>query len=709
MTRLVFRALVVGAALVAVTVGSPSAQSGHDLLQQALVKERAEGKLNEAVQLYLTVVKNAGRDRALAARALLQLAGCYEKLGNPEAARHTYGRVRVEFADQTAQATAATDRLARLASRETGGQRGDLRAQPRDTAPRRTDLPPGGGPSPDGRYFAFWSDNDLAVRDLATGDIRKLTAATEGQYIVSWEWSRDSRRLLFTWLEVSADGKSNTTQLRVIGVDGNGARAIGAKVEGLGLLGWSPDGRTALVSIRKESGDVRQLLSLDDGSVREVRMRGGRFDAMGFSPDGQHFVYTPDFTATPRAIFIVGIDGTEERPLIQDSSENRFVGWTPEGRGLLFTSDRSGTWDLWLVHVSNGRLEDLPVNLKRDVGPLSPRGLTADGTLYYAGAGAEAVSDVYTVSLDPKTGRVISPPAAVRQTSGHSSFPVWSSDGRQLAFKSGPSGPIWPTISILSMEGGQARNLGAPFKLGPRFDWSRDGRFFLQGGSQTGTRAGPWSLYRVDAQTGEWSSILQYGSGENLSLPRWLADGKSISYVKRANAVVVRDLETDAERTLVNPGSFIGSYKLSPDGGSLAFLTARDPDGSKGDIHVMTLADGRTRTLVEYQNHPIVPGQCCDALTWSPDSRYIVYADRTADAFVTGTTKKRAELWRIPAAGGPPEKLGLTLDSIAAPAVSPDGRRLAFVQSVDRSGLWVLQDFLPAPELRRGTGPKGGR
>src|SRR4051812_29489229 len=89
--------------------GSLSAPSGYDLYQQALVKERGDGKLQEAIQLYLTVVKSAGRDRALAARALLQVASCYEKLGNEEEARTTYARVRVEFADQTTAAATARD------------------------------------------------------------------------------------------------------------------------------------------------------------------------------------------------------------------------------------------------------------------------------------------------------------------------------------------------------------------------------------------------------------------------------------------------------------------------------------------------------------------------------------------------------------------------------------------------------------------------
>ena len=52
-------------------------QSGHDLFQQALVKERAEGNLQDAIDLYDRIVQDFSEDHALAAR----LAGGLENLG----------------------------------------------------------------------------------------------------------------------------------------------------------------------------------------------------------------------------------------------------------------------------------------------------------------------------------------------------------------------------------------------------------------------------------------------------------------------------------------------------------------------------------------------------------------------------------------------------------------------------------------------------
>ena len=61
-------ALALGLALAG---GAPAgAQTAHDLFQQALVKERAEGDLQEAINLYEQIARDFSDDHALAAKAL---------------------------------------------------------------------------------------------------------------------------------------------------------------------------------------------------------------------------------------------------------------------------------------------------------------------------------------------------------------------------------------------------------------------------------------------------------------------------------------------------------------------------------------------------------------------------------------------------------------------------------------------------------------
>jgi tetratricopeptide (TPR) repeat protein len=86
--------------------------NAKSLYQQALHEQDALGNLKAAIALYERVLA-AKPDRALAAKALLQMAGCYEKLGMAESSK-TYERVVQEFSDQSEQAAVAKARIAAL-------------------------------------------------------------------------------------------------------------------------------------------------------------------------------------------------------------------------------------------------------------------------------------------------------------------------------------------------------------------------------------------------------------------------------------------------------------------------------------------------------------------------------------------------------------------------------------------------------------------
>jgi tetratricopeptide (TPR) repeat protein len=103
------------AVILSFRIGAQPAPSrnGYHLFQQGLVKERAEGKLEQAIQLYQRVIREFGGDRALAARAWLQTGRCYEKLGKPEA-RQAYERIVREYPEQREVAKQARRRLGSL-------------------------------------------------------------------------------------------------------------------------------------------------------------------------------------------------------------------------------------------------------------------------------------------------------------------------------------------------------------------------------------------------------------------------------------------------------------------------------------------------------------------------------------------------------------------------------------------------------------------
>jgi TolA-binding protein len=103
-----FAGLTICAALLA-------ADQGAELFQKAVTQEQAAGNLHEATRLYQKVAKDYASNRPLAAKALIQIGRCYEKLGESEATKF-YQQVARDFSDQREYAETARTRLAAMKS-----------------------------------------------------------------------------------------------------------------------------------------------------------------------------------------------------------------------------------------------------------------------------------------------------------------------------------------------------------------------------------------------------------------------------------------------------------------------------------------------------------------------------------------------------------------------------------------------------------------
>ena len=112
MKRILMLATVI--LLLALGAGTTLAQSGYDLFQKALVKERAVGDVEEALRLYQRIVKEFGGNHALAAKAQLRMGLLYDRLGRKADAQRAYQAVVNQYADQTNEARQARAELASL-------------------------------------------------------------------------------------------------------------------------------------------------------------------------------------------------------------------------------------------------------------------------------------------------------------------------------------------------------------------------------------------------------------------------------------------------------------------------------------------------------------------------------------------------------------------------------------------------------------------
>ena len=654
-------------------------------LQAAIKKEAVDGDLKGAIEQYRKLAQ--GRDRAVAAKALVRMGECYEKLGDAES-RKAYERVLREFTDQTGAVAEARARLTALKS-----------AEPSTITVRRVRAPNAyifGAPSRDGAYLTFRdSSEDLAICDLATGQTRPLT---KHQSVWESAWgsmpSPDGKLVAYHW---DQDG---LYELRVVGLEGTKPRVLygNAEVTWLQIEDWSPDGKSILtVLTRKDRTNQMVLVSVRDGSVRVLKTFDERAPGRPrFSPDGRYIAYA--YPQRPESgeqdIFVLALDGGRETPLVQHPAHDGFLDWTPDGKGILFRSDRTGTMGLWWTQVAEGKSQGTPELVKPGVGPnFSPMGFTRNGSYYY-GVKTQ-MNDVYIAELDLATGKLISAPSLATQRLVGSNFrPDWSPDGRELVFLSQRGRGAWGprALCVRSTESGEVRELVSKLNLVAWVRWSPDGRSLLASGQHP---TGGFGRFRIDVQTGDFERIVKTTFGWPSA---WSGDGKAIFYHKSDSAanrstIVVRDLETGQEKELhsVPKGSshYAGGLALSRDGRQLAFESSES--GSK-IIKVIPAAGGEARELLRRDGS--LMHNTFGTIAWAPDGLSVLFARQT------GPGSSKTELWSASVQGGEPRRLELTAENMRDLSVHPDGRHIAFTAGQTRSEAWVMENFLPANSSR---------
>jgi Tol biopolymer transport system component len=375
-----------------------------------------------------------------------------------------------------------------------------------------------------------------------------------------------------------------------------------------------------------------------------------------------------------RDVFLLATRGSHEAVLVEHPSNDLSPIWTPDGNRILFTSDRTGAFGIWILSLADGVPQGLPELLRADMGRTWPVRFARGDSFYYGVQ--KTMKDVYVAELDPATGRVTAPPSqASRRLVGANSWPDWSRDGKLLAFVSNrsPGGRDLPSISIRSLDTGKQEELYPRMTSLSRLRWSPDGRSILASGMDERGRGG---LYRIDAQTGDVSPVVQSGGRRIAWDCAWSPDGKTI-YYEFGQGIRARDLRTGQEREIHPDGRH---FAPSPDGRFLAVGRA-DPPTKSGVLEILALDSGQSRELLRVPE----PSVFYKALNWSADGRFLFFGN--------------GELWRVAVENGASEKVGIAMGFLDV-RVHPDGRKIAFFVQEFAAELWAMERFLPAPKAR---------
>ncbi len=656
-------------------------------LTAAIYEEEVTGNLDKAVELYLNILKVYPNDRPVAAKSLYHLGLVNEKMGKQKASEY-FTRLVNSYPDQTEMVALAKTKLVILGS--SGSTGGTMGLVTRRVLTDATGVE--GFLTENGKYIRYMDQGtgDVIQFEVASGEKSRIKyKGSLGKNEHSYEshvFSRDGKQIAYN-SSIPGDTSYIYFPLQIRNLDGSEHRTINSEKEYVQPLNLSPDGRSILTLSWRDDSNELTVISIADGSERLLKSFTSDYSSLqgaSFSPDGRFVAFSLVLEGNPPHgdLFLMTADGRNEVVIASHPAEDQLIGWTPDGKRLVFLSDRSGTRDIWAVLITEGKQQGEPELLKKDFGRDSEiLGFAPDGSLYYKNY--TRLGGLYNGEVDLETGNVLVQPAQVTtRYTGPPDQLLWSPDGNSLLYipRLGNMFRKNNTLTIRSATTGEERILTPRLSFINQISWAPDSRSVIALGMAE-TKLG---IFGIDTETGKITKL----AGSNHFAPHLCPDKQTLIFMKGGPTIMKQNLKTGEESEVTKVAPTMTGYDLSPEGREVVFQMNHI-------VKIMSINGGEPRELFK-DLAKNMNGWWEYNLKWTKDGNFIIARACSYQEDHGQTFFKGGEIWRIPSQGGTPVRLDLVVPNMTSFALHPDNRRFTYsVNEGAKSELWVLENFLP--------------
>lgn len=257
-------------------------------------------------------------------------------------------------------------------------------------------------------------------------------------------------------------------------------------------MAWSPDGEQIAFSVQERNSYHLYVINADGSNPRRVTQQAASSQPLHWSPDGRQIIFE-SFIATLSALYIADIATGETRTLLNNiNAMSTDFQWSPDFQQAAFATLRSNIYAL----------------------------------------------DIYTIRAECILQALDCRPARVTNSSSDDFAPVWSTDGRQLAFISNRQGQQQVYIADADCDTASTVCHDVPRLLAPlsvndfTLSWSPDNHWLL---FSVYTRGAGSKLYLANMQCDDCSRRfhnLTPNPDEDI-FAAWSPDSTYFLYVKR--------------------------------------------------------------------------------------------------------------------------------------------------------------------------------
>ena len=428
-------------------------------------------------------------------------------------------------------------------------------------------------------------------------------------------------------------------------------------------------------------------LPLEVGRMISFPTDEGSWISLDVSPDGSTIVF--DLLGDLYTLPLTGGEATRLTSSMAFDSQPRY---SPDGKKVLFVSDRSGGNNLWTIDLETG---DSTQVTKGNGGQYQSPEWTPDGEYIVASKGETrlGVVKLWMGHVDGGAGQILIPEPANSKTVG----PALSPDGRYIwhaqrtgSWQYNASMPQYQ-LAVYDRETGDTFTRTSRYGSAFRPTLSPDGKWLVYG-------------TRHEEQTGLRIRALETGEEEWLAFPVQRDDQESIadldvlpgmSFTPDSEELVasyggkIYRIPVDGSDAIPVPFSIDVNLSVGPevsfdyrisDDPTFIVKQIRDavpsPDGSRlaftslDRLYVMDYPDGTPRRLTDADYVEAMP-------TWSPDGEWVAYVTWSEEG---------GNLMKVRADGGQEaQMLSSQMATYWQPAWSPDGSRIVVLRGTARA------------------------